>query len=354
MNSKLFLKIIGISLAIFLIMIFRTPAVLYSEPIEKETISEENPPIYIPPDKNGEIRRREGGDSTGVNRGFTRGITRGFTRGITRGLTRGMTRGFTRGITRGYTRGITRGYTRGITRGYTRGLVRGLTRGYTRGLTRSLTRGYTRGYTRSLTRGETRESTKAQDEEKNDLIQSAKIPDFMTPIAPLRTGYTSDSQPVLSWYISDTWPGKIELIINEERGETHFFRTYLDPPVGEGVYSIDLSNHGVKLKQNVEYEWFIVIVIDPGERSGDFVGSATIKYVVPGKSFSKFAINNDQSKGFYEYAKEGYWYDAFDNLSGSINANPYNIDLRKLRSDLLKQIQMKKVATYYDDSFRND
>lgn len=325
---------------------------------------------FVPPDPDGAVRRRERSVEEGGSRGYARGLTRGYARGITRGYARGLTRGYARGLTRGYARGLTRGYARGLTRGYARGLTRGyargltrgyargLTRGYARGLTRGYARGLTRGYSRGLTRGYARGLTRGfaieeiaqltlnlpEMSEMPDTAQEGEealpIPDppaTIAPLAPKGVGLSASPRPVLYWYVSAPWPGKIEFTLNEEDRIDPLILTPLDPPEEEGIYAIDLGDYAIVLKPDVEYEWFVSIIPLPAERSFDFLAGAPIRYIPPAA---------DREATADAYAAAGYWYDAMDLLCSAIDDDPEDPRPRALRAALMDQVELPPVAAY--------
>ncbi len=170
----------------------------------------------------------------------------------------------------------------------------------------------------------------------------------MAPLASLRTGYTTKSQPVLRWYISGPWPEKILFVLNEDNTDVTepVLEADINGPGKDGIYRINLADHDVSLKPGVEYEWFIAIVAFPDERSGDFLGSATIKYVEPPGDLSERFKNTAPDKIYHEYAKQGYWYDAIDSLSTLIDKNPDDRMLRSHRIALCEQVSLGKVTDY--------
>ena len=88
----------------------------------------------------------------------------------------------------------------------------------------------------------------------------------------------------------------------------------------------------------MEYEWFLAIVPDPEERSGDFLASATIRYVRPAQVVSQQIQSVSQDKAYYIYAKDGYWYDSIATLSTLIGEQPDNPIFKAHRAALLKQV----------------
>ena len=177
-------------------------------------------------------------------------------------------------------------------------------------------------------------------------FEAVEYPSRMSPLASRRTGYTTNNQPVLQWYISGAWPGEIEFTLNEGEQADPVFLTHIEGPFEKGICQINLAEHGVTLKPDVEYEWFVVILIDPLERSSDFLASATIKYVRPSEELSNQFLAAAPDEQYYVYAKAGYWYDTIENLSRQISAKPEDKQLRSHRVALLEQVKLPLAASY--------
>lgn len=280
---------------------------------QSASVNQENRVIYRAPEENAPIRRREAGFVTeqmdgSANRGINRGINRGANRGINRGINRGANRGMSRGVSRGANRGANRGVNRS-----------------------------------------------EGDEEQNNLIPDlSQLPQIIAPISPLHTGWTLTHQPTLYWYLSDPWPGKIHFTLNEIGQSEPLLEMQLAPSSGNtkpaahlaGIHVIDLAQQGIKLSPNREYEWFVFIIVDPDERSADFLASATIKYQPATQEqqalFAQHAVDNR-----YEvYAQYGYWYDAISSITKRINQTQNSSELRAIRADLIEQVKMPLVAQY--------
>jgi len=195
-------------------------------------------------------------------------------------------------------------------------------------------RGLTRGITRGLTRGLTRSGA------------NAELPSRMSPLAPESVGLTSKKQPVVGWYVSGPWTGKIEFVITDTQARRDVLKTHIDGPSGEGVYLISFADHGVTLRPDVRYGWSLAIVPDEKERSADFVAIAVIRYAEPSISLSKRLAETPEERRYNVYAREGYWHDAIEHLSRLIDARPGDKRLRCHRAALLRQVNLPIAAKY--------
>ncbi|OQX27967.1 MAG: hypothetical protein BWK80_02680 [Desulfobacteraceae bacterium IS3] len=171
-------------------------------------------------------------------------------------------------------------------------------------------------------------------------------PSRMSPIASEHTGFTTTASPVLYFYVSDPCPEEIEFTLNEEELPDPVLVTQIKGPQISGIFRIALADYNISLKPDVEYEWFVVIVLDPEERSADFLASAALKYVIPSADLVKKLADTPEDKLYSVYAAGGYWYDAFENLSRQIDAGPSDSALRTSRAELLRQVKLPSASDY--------
>jgi hypothetical protein len=187
--------------------------------------------------------------------------------------------------------------------------------------------------------------SKIKAENKSEFTQ-ASLPKRLVPIASEQTGFTSSNQPNLYWYISSKYKGKMEFRLNEPTVSQPVLAVEISGSPAEGIYGIKLKDYHVKLKQGVDYEWFITIKTDPMERSGDIFASATIRFVEPSSNLKdKFNLASIEHK-YYVFAKNGYWYDSISSLSSLIEQSTSTKKYRLHRAALLKQVNLPKAARY--------
>ena len=175
---------------------------------------------------------------------------------------------------------------------------------------------------------------------------TVSFPKRLAPIASEQTGFTSSRQPNLYWYISAKYKGEMEFKLNEPKVSQPVLAVKLSGSPAEGIYGIKLMNYNVTLKPDIEYEWFITIITDPLERSGDIYASATIRYVEPSSNLRDIFNLASLEKRYYVYAKNGYWYDSISSLSSLIEQSGTTKKYRLHRAALLKQVNLPKAARY--------
>ena len=206
--------------------------------------------------------------------------------------------------------------------------------------------GSSRGRSRSMMTRRTGELTRGLIRGKDMEKKEVPVPSHIIPLVPETVGLTSKTQPALFWYVSDSWPEKMEFRLNAFKAEEPLVDTHITGPSSEGIYRIDLADYDVTLKPGVEYDWFLTIVFDENDRSADYFISGTIIYSPLSDDVSRHLANTSEDRLYAVYAGSGYWYDAMDHLSRQIDLRPEDASLRRYRAKLLEQVNLPKIAAY--------
>jgi hypothetical protein len=152
-------------------------------------------------------------------------------------------------------------------------------------------------------------------------------------LAPNETGFTTRDNPTVYWYVSEALNTPVELTLTTTEPLKDAVPTTLEltlqPPIAQGVHALRLGDHGVTLKPGVEYQWFVAVVSNPAQRSNDVVAGGGIKRIAPADAVG-----------------DGVWYDALDQLSQQISANPADARLRQQRAALLEQVGLREAAAF--------
>jgi hypothetical protein len=152
-------------------------------------------------------------------------------------------------------------------------------------------------------------------------------------LAPNETGFTTRDKPTVYWYVSEALNTPVELTLTTTEPLKDAVPTTLEltlqPPIAQGVHALRLGDHGVTLKPGVEYQWFVAVVSNPAQRSNDVVAGGGIKRIAPADA-----------------VRDGVWYDALDQLSQQISANPADARLRQQRAALLEQVGLREAAAF--------
>jgi len=172
----------------------------------------------------------------------------------------------------------------------------------------------------------------------------------LSALAPSETGYTMRDKPTIYWYVSEDLTSPVELTVvsteNLEEAAKPALELKLQPPIRKGLHALSLEEHGVTLKPGVEYQWFVAVVNDAAQRSGDVVAGGSIKRVGESDAVRVRLAQAAPLQRAAVYAGEGIWYDALDQLSQLIRAEPANYGLRAQRAGLLEQVGLTEAARY--------
>ena len=178
----------------------------------------------------------------------------------------------------------------------------------------------------------------------------AMKPVALSVLAPNETGYTTREKPTIYWYVSQplSYPVELTIVSTEslEAASTPSLEFKLEPPVKSGVQAISLEDRGVTLKPGVEYQWFVAVVGNSAQRSNDIIAGGTIKRVPESDAVRARLKETSAAARPALYASEGLWYDAVDELSRQISAQPQNRDLREQRASLLDQVGLAEAAAF--------
>jgi hypothetical protein len=160
-------------------------------------------------------------------------------------------------------------------------------------------------------------------------------------LAPEHVGATVSAAPTLYWFLGGRSSVPVEVALGSEGAAKPLLELRLEPPVAAGIHALALPKYGVSLEPGVTYRWSVALVSDAANRDADAVSSAAIR-------------RNDANDGMlasagpaeraHALAAAGYWYDAFDVLTGWIQKEPGAERLREHRAALLEQVGLSGVA----------
>lgn len=164
-------------------------------------------------------------------------------------------------------------------------------------------------------------------------------------LAPDQTGLTTRPQPTLYWYASKPSKMAIEVTLIADTAEVPVLARNITVAAA-GVQAIDLAQHGITLKPDTDYEWFVSAVPDDGQRSKDVTSGGAIRLVAADPAVLARAAAAGDRAAPGVYAEAGLWYDAIAALSRQIDSNPADSALRAQRAALLEQIGLPQAAAH--------
>jgi hypothetical protein len=166
------------------------------------------------------------------------------------------------------------------------------------------------------------------------------------PIVPDHVGMTGKQAPELNWFLSKTTSFPLTFTLRDNNPGKPLHEGPLAAPKQPGIHSVSLKDLGLKLEPNVQYWWYVSVVLDPNSPSTTIVGGGVIERCefiecttigfVPSCDRESFALN----------AERGFWYDAMACLCTLIDTNPTDQSLRRQRASLLRQVGLNGVADW--------
>jgi hypothetical protein len=166
-------------------------------------------------------------------------------------------------------------------------------------------------------------------------------------LVPDHVGLTVNQTPVLNWFLSKPTAYTVRFTLVDNRSIKPLHEAPLPAPKEAGIQTINLKEMGLRLEPDVQYRWYVSVIRNPDSPSQDIVAGGVIErcdfsecVVVPGANLTC------NVQGVAENARAGLWYDAMSCLCDLIKASPTNIQLRRQRAALLKQVGLHGVAEW--------
>ena len=157
-------------------------------------------------------------------------------------------------------------------------------------------------------------------------------------LSPEHVGWTSRPAPTLYWRLSESTNLPVELVIADDVSAEPLLETRLEGVQAAGIQGLSLADRGLVLQPGVTYRWSVSVVMDEERRSRDrFAGSALVYRPVSAPAAADLAAAPLAERA-HRLAAQGYWYDAFDQLTLWLEAEPRDARLLEHRAALLEQV----------------
>lgn len=152
-------------------------------------------------------------------------------------------------------------------------------------------------------------------------------------LAPEHVGLTTQAAPSLFFHIDgpldDDPASTVRFTLIEAEAIDPLVEIELDRPARAGIHRVRLSDYGVALEPDVEYQWTISIERDPNDRLADTVTRAFLMRVDEPRLAGR-------PRDSATLAELGLWYDAIEVVSDQIDAEPEERAQRDARAALLE------------------
>jgi hypothetical protein len=163
-------------------------------------------------------------------------------------------------------------------------------------------------------------------------------------LAPSGEALTTRKQPSLFYFQQGAGGASktsLTLIVVDPTSSATLFKAKAENP-DPGFHRIQLARHPMELLPGVRYEWRVSLGGEGDGHSSDVFASAVIRYVEPSRELAR-DLEATPDKRAEIYAQHGIWYDALEEVSNRILAEPQNPDWKQARASLLEQIGLGRI-----------
>ena len=157
-------------------------------------------------------------------------------------------------------------------------------------------------------------------------------------LSPEHVGWTSRATPTLYWRLSALSKLPVEIVITDDVSPEPLLEIRLEGPHRSGIHSVSLAGQGVELAPDTTYRWSVSLIVDDDRRSKDRFASSALLYRPADSASAADLAAAAPGHIAHQYAAKGYWYDAFDQLTLWLEAEPRDARLLEHRAALLEQV----------------
>lgn len=175
----------------------------------------------------------------------------------------------------------------------------------------------------------------------------------LTVLAPTKEGKTASVRPTFAWFVPDTKPLEIKILLYELNGNNNIklietFNSTSSP----GISKVILSEDKPALTVGKKYHWKVVIFCNPNRPSAAITAQADFQVVeMPPALRSALSTTKEPAQIAQLYAQYNLWYDAFgealryeqDSRLKQVTANLLN-ELAKIEETQQGQ-KLRKIAS---------
>jgi len=151
------------------------------------------------------------------------------------------------------------------------------------------------------------------------------------------TGLTLSRTPRLWWSLDQRTDLPVQITVVDGEGIDPLLRVELPGPHAAGLHAFDLSQHGVELAPDVDYRWFVSVVVDPDRPSRNPVSAGSLRVAGAGDARRQSVSDAAAPARGNKLAELGLWYDAYDFYASLAAAHPEVERLAAYRDRLVEE-----------------
>ncbi len=159
----------------------------------------------------------------------------------------------------------------------------------------------------------------------------------LAAIVPDHVALSATATPALCWHQSEPTTHTRVLVLDDGQGVKPVLEQEVDQPNRAGIQCVGLARIGVTLKPEIEYDWFIVAINDPTQRSKDVVSGGAVMFKAPSPELAGKIKGRDDHDLPPLWAASGYWYDAVVAVMTGLTEQAADPRYQEMKGALLRQ-----------------
>lgn len=136
---------------------------------------------------------------------------------------------------------------------------------------------------------------------------------LVVALVPELVATTVTARPALYWYSDRAAGAAAEVTVVQDGVEEPLYEKTATV-AADGLHRVDLGQTGVKLEPGVTYRWFVSVVVDPTQRSGDIVTGGSLQYQPLAADPATRLAAAPAAERPTILAAQGVWYDTLDEV----------------------------------------
>ncbi|MCT7948627.1 DUF928 domain-containing protein [Ancylothrix sp. C2] len=157
---------------------------------------------------------------------------------------------------------------------------------------------------------------------------------------------TVSEKPTFFWYVPASTAVRLEFTLMDETDSQVIYTTKIPLPSKAGIVGFTLpKTNAPALKIGKMYHWYLAMVCDSNDRTGDTVVDGWIERTVQSASLTE-QLNqaNSLSEQAAVYADAGIWHEAVSTLAKLRQNQPENQELLNSWERLLRSVELERFA----------
>lgn len=157
---------------------------------------------------------------------------------------------------------------------------------------------------------------------------------------------TVSEHPTFFWYVPSSSAEKLEFTLMDETDSQVIYTTTIPVPSKAGIVGFTLPKaNAPALKTGKMYHWYLAMVCNSNDRTGDTVVDGWIERTSQSASLTEqLKQANSLREQAAVYAEAGIWHEAVSTLANLRQKQPENPELLNSWGELLRSVQLEQFA----------